>query len=396
MKTLKLFLADMRKAKIERLLSTPPSGFWISKGYRRTLSVVSVVFSYYYLITLLLPVSISDMLQNPLRAADGVLYWDKLDATEKFICELGNVLTGIGTTFSPLILLTCLLLLRSSMRRITSLPDEYLDEFEIVNRDWAFKTGYLVIRRVGLVLTAIGFTTLFILYVTRPRTWEWPSPKHPLQSVEDALASYFDGLTAGGSFVFYFQVIALLTYVAYSFPIILLAWRESKFNEPIPRIEDQVFKEAPVFVKAYLKRVLIVVGGFIASICIGWFVPYAFLNGLFILSTILTVWFGLYVYIWSSIKTVEIIKAAKEKTSLSTLALTFFVITQLLGISLAAILVLVFFIIPGQWNGNAGQINPILVVLILGILMIPAQSLSVSFASKLSKENQSKNSAPTA
>lgn len=385
----------MRKAKIERLLSSPPSGFWISKGYRRTLSVVSVVFSYYYLITLLLPVSISDMLQNPLRSADGVLYLDKLDATENFIYELANVLTGIGT-FSPLILLTCLLLLRSSMRRITALPDEYLDELEIANRDWAFKTGYLVIRRVGLVLTAIGFTTLFILYVTRPRTWEWPSPKHPLQSVEDALASYFDGLTAGGSFVFYFQVIALLTYVAYSFPIILLAWRESKFNEPIPRMENQVFKETPVFVKAYLKRVLIVVGGFIASICIGWFVPYAFLNGLFILSIILTVWFGLYVYIWSSIKTVEIIKASKEKTSLSTLALTFFVITQLLGISLAAILVLVFFIIPGQWNGNAGQINPMLVVLILGILMIPAQSLSVSFASKLSKENQSENSAPTA
>lgn len=391
MKTPKLFIANMRKAKIERLLGTPPSGFWISKGYRRTLSVVSVVFSYYYLITLLLPVSIREMLQNPLRADDGVLYLDDLDSTENFIYELANVLTGIGT-FSPLILLTCLLLLRSSMRRITSLPDEYLDELEIVNRDWAFKTGYLVIRRVGLALTVIGFTTLFILYVTRPRTWEWPNPKHPFQNVEDALTNYFGGLTEGGSFVFYFQVIALLTYVAYSFPIILLAWRESKFDEPLPKIENQVFKEAPVFVKAYLKRVLIVVGGFIASICIGWFVPYAFMNGLAIMAIILTAWFGLYVYIWSSIKTVEIIRAAKEKTSLSTLSLTFFVITQLLGISLATILVLITMVIPGQWNGNAGQISPLIVIFILGILMIPAQSLSVSFASKLSKENHLKNS----
>lgn len=395
MKTPTLFLADIRKAKIERLLSTPPSGFWISKGYRRTLSVVSVVFSYYYLITLLLPVSISEMLQNPLRADDGVLYLDDLDSTENFIYELANVLTGIGT-FSPLILLTCLLLLRSSMRRITSLPDEYLDELEIVNRDWAFKTGYLVIRRVGLASTVIGFITLFILYVTRPRTWEWPNPKHPFQNVEDALTNYFGGLTEGGSFVFYFQVIALLTYVAYSFPIILLAWRESKFDEPLPKIENQVFKEAPVFVKAYLKRVLIVVGGFIASICIGWFVPYASMNGLAIMAIILTAWFGLYVYIWSSIKTVEIIRAAKEKTSLSTLSLTFFVITQLLGISLATIFVLVVIVIPGQWTGNSGQIHPIGLILVLGVLMIPAQSLSVSFASKLSKANQSQNSEPIA
>ena len=395
MKTPKLFLADMRKAKIERLLSTPPSGFWISKGYRRTLSVVSVLLSYYYLITLLLPVSISEMLQNPLRADDGVLYLDDLDASENFIYEFANVLTGMGT-FSPVILLTCLLLLRSSMRRITSLPDEYLDELEIVNRDWAFKTGYLVIRRVGLALTVIGFSTLFILLVTRPRTWDWPSPKHPLQGIEDALANYFDGLTDGGSLAFYFQVIGLLTYVAYAFPIILLAWRESKFNEPIPQVENLVFKEAPVFVKQYLKRVLIVVGGFIASICIGWFVPYAFMNGLAIMAIILTAWFGLYVYIWSSIKTVEIIRAAKEKTSLSTLSLTFFVITQLLGISLGTIFVLITIVIPGQWNGNAGQISPILVILLLGILMIPAQSLSVSFASKLSKENQMKKSIPTA
>ncbi len=52
--------------------------------------------------------------------------------------------------------------------------------------------------------------------------------------------------------------------------------------------------------------------------------------------------------------------------------------------------------IPGQWNGNSGQINPMGVILILGLLMIPAQSLSVSFASKLSKEVQLKDSTPTA
>jgi hypothetical protein len=388
MKTPSSVLSNMRKAKIERLLSSPPSGFWISKGYRRTLSVVSIVFSYFYLATLLIP--IPELLQKPLRDSKGVLNHDKLDATEKFIYEFANVIAGLGT-LSPLILLTCLLLLKSSIRRITSLPEEYLDELEIVNRDWAFKTGYLVIRRVGLAFTVIGFVTLFTLYVTTPRTWEWPGPKHPLQEVKDALVSYFGGLTSDGVLDFYFQVIALLTYVAYAFPVILLAWRESKFNEPLPLAEIQVFKEAEAFEKAYLKRVLMVVVGFLGSILIGWLVPYAFMNGLAIAAFVLTAWFGIYVYIWSSIKTVEILKAVKSKTSNSTMATTFFVITQILGISLLSIFVLITLVIPGQWNGNSGQINPIGVIFVLGLLMIPAQAISVGFASKVSKSEVSKD-----
>jgi hypothetical protein len=319
---------------------------------------------------------------------------DKLDGGQLFIYEFAYVMAGVGT-FSPVILLTCLLLLRSSMRRITSLPDEYLDELEIVNRDWAFKTGYLVIRRVGLVLTVLGFTTLFTLYATTPRTWEWPSPKHPLQGVEDALASYFGGLTEGGSLAFYFQVVALLTYVAYAFPIILLAWRESKFNEPLPKIENQVIQEASVFAKAYLKRVLIVVLGFVASIAIGWFVPYALMNGLAIIAAVLTAWFGMYVFIWSSIKTVEIIRAVKVKSLSYSLALIFFVVTQVLGISLATVFALITWVIPVQSFVSATGLEPIAVIFILGILMIPAQAISVSFASKLSKENQLQSSEPT-
>jgi hypothetical protein len=381
-------LSDMRQAKIERLLSSPPSGFWISKGYRRTLSVVSVVFSYYYLVTLLIP--IPEILHDPLRGKDGINI-DKLDASQRFTYEFAYVLAGIGT-LSPLILLTCLLLLRSSIRRITSLPNEYLDELEIANRDWAFKTGYLVIRRVGLALTVIGFTTLFTLFVTTPRTWQWPGPKHPLQEVKDALVAYFEGLTADGVLDFYFQVIALLTYVAYAFPIILLAWRESKFNEALPKVENQVFKEAQAFEKAYLKRVLIVVMGFLGSILIGWLVPYAMMNGLAIMAAVLTAWFGVYVYIWSSIKTVEILKAVKSKTSNSTMATTFFVITHLLGTLLVTILVLVTLVIPGQWSGGVGVIQPIGVIFVLGVLMIPAQAISVSFASKLSKEIKLENS----
>jgi hypothetical protein len=210
--------------------------------------------------------------------------------------------------------------------------------------------------------------------------------------VKDALVAYFEGLTADGVLDFYFQVIALLTYVAYAFPIILLAWRESKFNEALPKVENQVFKEAQAFEKAYLKRVLIVVMGFLGSILIGWLVPYAMMNGLAIMAAVLTAWFGVYVYIWSSIKTVEILKAVKSKTSNSTMATTFFVITHLLGTLLVTILVLVTLVIPGQWSGGVGVIQPIGVIFVLGVLMIPAQAISVSFASKLSKEIKLENS----
>jgi hypothetical protein len=370
----------MREAKIERLLSTPPSGFWVSKGFRRSLCIIAVVFSYFYLITLFIPISF--LILGLIRDGDGVINLDTIEPAQSFLYSLANII-GTVTFLTPLILLTSFLLLRSSMRRITSLPDQYLDELEIANRDWAFKTGYLVIRRVGLALSAIGFITLFFLFVTRPRTWEWPSPKHPFQEVEDALDRFFGGLTQGGSLVFYFQVIALLTYVAYSFPIILLAWRESKFNEPMPKLEGQLIKEAPVFAKAYLKRILILVLGFIASICIGWLVPGSLLNGLAIMAIIVTVWFGMYVYVWSSIRTIEILKSTREKTSISTLALVWFVITQLLGISLAIMFVLVFLVIPQHvWGGG----SPIGLLLILGALMVPAQGLSVFFVSNLSRQ----------
>jgi hypothetical protein len=74
------------------------------------------------------------------------------------------------------------------------------------------------------------------------------------------------------------------------------------------------------------------------------------------------------------------------------MATTFFVITHLLGTLLVTILVLVTLVIPGQWSGGVGVIQPIGVIFVLGVLMIPAQAISVSFASKLSKEIKLENS----
>jgi hypothetical protein len=97
------------------------------------------------------------------------------------------------------------------------------------------------------------------------------------------------------------------------------------------------------------------------------------------------VWFGIYVYIWSSIKTVQILKAKKSTSFASYLATTFFFITQLLGIALLAILVVFTWILPGQLIRGLGGIDPLAVILILGLLMIPAQAISVALTSKLGK-----------
>jgi hypothetical protein len=151
MNNLQTIIANKRKAKIERLLSTPPSGFLVSKGFRRFLCVVAVVFSYFYLFTIL--VDVRRLIEEQIRDSKGVINLDKLDSTQSFLWELASAINWV-TFLTPYILLGSFLLLRNSMRRITSLPDEYLDELEIANRDWAFKTGYLVVRRLGLAVTA--------------------------------------------------------------------------------------------------------------------------------------------------------------------------------------------------------------------------------------------------
>jgi hypothetical protein len=73
------------------------------------------------------------------------------------------------------------------------------------------------------------------------------------------------------------------------------------------------------------------------------------------------------------------------------MATTFFVITHLLGTLLVTILVLITLVIPGQWTGDMGQIHPLGAILVLGVLMIPAQAISVSFASKVSKAEVSED-----
>jgi hypothetical protein len=355
-------ISRWREARIQRILNTPSIGFITQPWVRITFSILAVVSSYLFLAALLIPYS-------------------ALMSGKEPQVQLMQFKYTVGY-IAPVVMLISLLILRKSMQLITSVPDSYLDERQIENREWAFRTGYLVVRRVGLALSVLAALAIFTFWITTPRGWSWPQPKGPLWEVQTAIDKYLSEISAAGSLGFFFTVIALLTYVAYSFPIILLAWREANSDVPMPRVENRALREAPSFAKAYYKKLLLVGLGFLATIASG-FVPSATYNGLIFYILFIVVGYGIYVYLWTSIKTVEVLKAIKQKTSTSTLAMTFFVITQILGVSIL-ITVIAMTALWSRYVGVQPEINPLGVMLILGLLSVPAQALSVRFVSKLS------------
>jgi hypothetical protein len=394
----------MRNARIERILSTPPSGIMISSGFRRFLSITAVVVSYLYLATLLVPMqgvwAAIYVDEQPASIAD-------LNGAQLGLLVLAAVLSYIKF-YGPAILLVAFLLLRRSMRRVTSLPDEYLDEREMANRDWAFRTGYLVIRRVGLALAAVFFFVNALGY--SPVSGEFSKKEDTVIAVKafnEYLISLTSantdpelGLTPNNAVIFYAHIIALLAYVAYSFPLILLAWREAKAKDVSPKpVRQPVIKKAKTFASDYFRRVFIllalitslvviqIVGILLVPALGNWMI---FTGGL-IYSFIGIVAFGLYIYVWASINTASALLQARKNrynqgsnAPASIGAVAFFTLTQALGISVAVNIVLGVTLpqVPGA------AITPIGVAMLLGLAMIPVQVLSVIFIRNLETTTQ--------
>jgi len=131
--------AEIRAARVERILEAKQSRLLTSPWMRRTLSLVAIISSYAVMATLLIPtpytISKTNRIYNDYEAIQGNWIYEVRDTTQ-----------GLAI----LLLIWSFILLRISMRRVTLLPNEYLDELQITNRDWAFKNGYLVVRRIGL------------------------------------------------------------------------------------------------------------------------------------------------------------------------------------------------------------------------------------------------------
>ena len=397
----------MRNARIERILSTPPTGLMISSGFRRFLSITAVVVSYLYLATLLVPM---EKLWAAAFSEDMPASLNDLDGTQMVLLFVLGVF-GYVKFYGPTILLVTFLLLRRSMRRVTSLPDEYLDEREMANRDWAFRTGYLVIRRVGLALAAIFFFINALGY--SPVSGEFSKQEDTVLAVKafnEYLISLTSantdpelGLTPNNAVIFYAHIIALLAYVAYSFPLILLAWREAKVKDVVPQpVSQPVTRKSKPFAKTYFRRIFILLALIVGLVLIQLagivLIPalgnWMLFTGGFIFSIIGIVAYGLYIYIWASVKTASVLLQARKNrynegsnASASVGGVALFTITQALGISVAISLVLGVTLpqVPGA------DLNPLGVALLIGLAMIPVQVLSVVFIRNLEITNQETN-----
>ena len=284
----------MRESRIDEILNKPQSGFIVSKGFRRFLCIVAVFFSYAYLANLLVP--------NP-------SCWGNCRPGDFPVIPFAII--RILGSWAPASLAISLLLLRRSMRRVTSLPDAYLDERERANRDWAFSRGYLVVRRIGLAVSVVFLTTTAMGY--SPFTGKYAHVEKSVEIVR-ALNKYLNSLTADDAIGFYASVVALLTFVAYSFPLILVAWRESRVKvEHTPAKVSQAMVDPAKFATKYFRRILgltvfftilalMSVAGFTIPGLGTWF----FFSGCYIYGILLWVLAALFVYVWATVVTARL------------------------------------------------------------------------------------------
>ena len=239
-------IASMRRSRIERILGNPPRGMLITGAFRKLLCIAAVLFSYIYFAFMLIP---------------------RLDCSKSHCMTVTNpsaaqiwqlifyVIFSLLALWALPIMLGAFLLLRRSMSRVTSLPDEYLDEREIANRDWAFRTGYIVVRRIGL---GVAMVLAFLSALGYYPGGGWSNTKSQAVLFVEQIGAYVNALITNSPVTFFAQLIALLTYVAYSFLLVLLAWRESKVeqSEPIQPTYLQPVKSTNLSRRYFIKIVV--------------------------------------------------------------------------------------------------------------------------------------------
>lgn len=189
------FLNELVTNRAERLHSEQSIGFMERAWAKNSAAWLAVISSWCFFLSI-----------YPQNTWDGVMV------------SLGSAIHA----YSFVAMVISLGLLRRSSGRVNKLNDELLDEREIVNRDWAYKTGYLVVRSVGLGLMIL----LCVVWVANEAQRGVPVPGDPgpLDNFSKFLAFYFQE----NAILATIQLLGLLTYVAYTFPMILLAWRQAK------------------------------------------------------------------------------------------------------------------------------------------------------------------------
>jgi hypothetical protein len=278
------------------------------------------------------------------------------------------------------------------MRRVTLLPNEYLDELQITNRDWAFKTGYLVVRRIGF-----GLALLFAFLATVGNQFTGFSAGYGrIPTAFRTLERYISDLSTEDPFGFYFKAFLLLAFVAYSFPLILLAWREARFPEAVPEVRnDQQAKELSAearkanFYFTTLKWILIYMAA-CASLSLTPKLFMTFGQLYFLLLVPLVYWVipgSVVLFVWASIATskgvINVLKggfASDQQRRWANIATLFLTITLVLGLVVGSMMFMAFTNMRAFGPESAFMLPA---AFIAGLLMIPAQALSMAFYAKL-------------
>lgn len=128
------------------------------------------------------------------------------------------------------LMLACYFGLRKALARIATAPAGALDERDLELRNDAFRMAYLVIRRVGLGFVLISSAILGINgvfyrnFVTRPSYFD---PYRDVTLVKWLSDSLVDLMDSGRGIWILLSVLITLTYCAYSFPLVILGWRQA-------------------------------------------------------------------------------------------------------------------------------------------------------------------------
>lgn len=347
MNNIKKLWANYQAKRVDHILNWPTSRVLGNRWAKRVLAALAVVSSWFYLLLLIPGVFPSISPAVPYQLLSG------------------------------LVMLSSFMLLRQSVRRITSLPDEYLDERETDNRDWAYRLGYLVVRRIGLVLTLalfafglyIKFSNGTIIFIDGIESSSGSQAIY--HDASDFIRRYF-ALTPVEDL---FLVMLLLTYVAYSFPVILLAWREasgSPIEQPTVDWKDALRRYSKGYFARLLRSLWVILLSFVAVI--GHFQDYL-AN-----FAVLTILYSIYVYFWAMFIQFEVVSKiqvfaasdeniADKRRILEVLAW----VTVSIGITLPI----------GSWLTGPYSSDPYSVVAVLALFAL--QLVSFSITRKLAK-----------
>lgn len=251
MSTLGERIAAMRVERYRRSVEDQSWNFFASRWWLRVLVICSVVSSWTYFLV-------------------SIAKWDK-----------GFAYNGdIYAPWALIVMVICYFGLRKAMVRIATAPAGSLDERDLELRNDAFRMAYLVIRRVGLGIVVLLSATLYVtgtlyrdyFFRTGGNVADFPKVDGP-KLISDALVDLFD--SNRGVWIVS-AVLITLTYCAYSFPLVILGWRQSRKQtvrvSGLPEYVDfadwsNAMKKVT---KNYMVLMFTVLGGFLATILFTW------------------------------------------------------------------------------------------------------------------------------